>query len=130
MLESKLWHSKTETKNVNVAKMVEFIKTCDEFPRRFNFGNLFNSIMLPPLYWRKNRSSENAVREEWVSFSLGGGGGNDKKTLGRVLLEGMSKNEQIQFFDSQIYLFASNLNMVEYTGLGKNPRKILERQTP
>ena len=59
-----------------------------------------------------------------------GGGGNDKKTLGRVLLEGMSKNEQIQFFDSQIYLFASNLNMVEYTGLGKNPRKILERQTP
>ena len=60
----------------------------------------------------------------------GRGGGNDKKTLGRVLLEGMSKNEQIQFFDSRIYLFASNLNMVEYTGLGKNPRKILERQTP
>ena len=52
------------------------------------------------------------------------------KTLGRGLLGGMSKNEQIQFFDSQIYLFASNLNMVEYTGLGKNSRKILERQTP
>ena len=52
------------------------------------------------------------------------------KTLGRGLLGGMSKNEQIQFFDSRIYLFASNLNMVEYTGLGKNSRKILERQTP
>ena len=124
MRESKLWHNKTETKNVNVAKMVEFIKTCDEFPRRFNFGNLFNSVMLPPLCWRKNRSSENALREEWVSFSLGGGGVMIK-TLGRVLL-----GEKIQFFDLQIYLFASNLNMVEYTGLGKNPRKILERQTP
>ena len=39
MLESKLWHNKTETKNVNVAKMVEFMKTYDEFPRRFNFGD-------------------------------------------------------------------------------------------
>ena len=128
MLESKLWHNKTETKNVNVAKMVEFTKTCDEFPRRFNFGNLFNSIMLPPLCWRKNRSSENAVWEEWVSFSLGGQGVMIK-TLGRGLLGGMSKNEQMQFFDSQIYLFASDLNMVEDTGLGKNSRKILERQT-
>ena len=96
MLESKLWHNKTETKNVNVAKMVEFIKTCDEFLRRFNFGNLFNSIMLPSLCWRKNRSSQNAVREEWVSFSLGGG--IMIKTLGRVLLGGMSKNEQISIF--------------------------------
>ena len=127
MLESKLWHNKTETKNVNVAKMVEFIKTYDEFPRRFNFGDLFNSIMQPPLCWRKNRSSENAVWEEWVSFSLGRGRGVMIKTLGRGLLGGMSKNEQIQFFDSQIYLFASNLNMVEYAGLGKNSRKILER---
>ena len=53
------------------------------------------------------------------------GGGVMIKTLGRVLL-----GEKIQFFDLQIYLFASNLNMVEYTGLGKNSRKILERQTP
>ena len=29
MLESKLWHNKSETKNVKVAKMVEFIKTCE-----------------------------------------------------------------------------------------------------
>ena len=29
MLEAKLWHNKTEIKNVNVAKMVKFVKTCD-----------------------------------------------------------------------------------------------------
>ena len=62
--------------------------------------------------------------------SAWGGRGVMIKTLGRGLLGGMSKNEQMQFFDSQIYLFASDLNMVEYTGLGKNSRKILERQTP
>ena len=56
------------------------------------------------------------------------------KTWRRVLLGGMIKNEQIQFFDSQMY--CSNVNtitlklsttMVEYPGLGKNSRKILER---
>ena len=46
MLKAKLLHSKTETKNVNVAKMVKFIKTCGQYPRRFNF---FNSIILPAL---------------------------------------------------------------------------------
>ena len=30
MLESKLWHNKTETKNVKFAKMVKFIKTCEQ----------------------------------------------------------------------------------------------------
>ena len=80
MLEAKLWHNKTETKNVKVAKMAEFIKTCDQYPRRFNFGNFFNSIILLPspkphpllILLGKNRSLENAVREEWViSFCLG-----------------------------------------------------------
>ena len=33
MLEAKLWHNKTETKNVNVAKMVKFVKTCDQYFR-------------------------------------------------------------------------------------------------
>ena len=41
MLESKLRYSKTESRNVEVAKMVEFIKTCDQYPRKFNF-DLFN----------------------------------------------------------------------------------------
>ena len=54
---------------------------------KFNFGNFFNSIifhqthphslpltLVPPLFcWGKNRSSENAVWEEWViSFCLVG----------------------------------------------------------
>ena len=47
MLEAKSWHNKTETNNVKVVKAVEFIKTCDQYPRRFNFGNFFNSITLP-----------------------------------------------------------------------------------
>ena len=34
------------------------------------------------------------------------------RTWGRVLLEGMSKNEKVQFFDSQIYLFVNNLNTI------------------
>ena len=60
--------------------VVEFIKTCDQYPRRFNFGNFFNSILVGlilvpprPFCWGKNRSSGNAAREEWViSFCLGG----------------------------------------------------------
>ena len=48
MLEAKLWYNKAEMKNVKVAKMVEFIKTCDQYPRRFNFGIFFNYIMPPP----------------------------------------------------------------------------------
>ena len=76
MLEAKLWHNKTETKNVKVAKMVEFIS--DQYPRRFDFDNFFNSIILPPsFYWGKIRSSEKVVWEEWVfSFFLGGNGKN------------------------------------------------------
>ena len=35
MLEAKLWHIKTETKNVKVAKI------CDQYPRGFNFGDFF-----------------------------------------------------------------------------------------
>ena len=34
MLESKLCNNKTEAKNVKVAKTVEFIKTCDQCPRK------------------------------------------------------------------------------------------------
>ena len=33
MIESKLWHNKTEIKNVKVAKMVEFIKTCEKLKK-------------------------------------------------------------------------------------------------
>ena len=78
MLEAKLWHNKTEINNVKVAKMVEFIKIGEQYPRRFNFDKFFSSIILssPTFCWGKNRSSENAVQEEWViSFCLRG---NDK----------------------------------------------------
>ena len=74
MLEAKLWHNKTETKYVKVREKVKFFKTFDQYPRRFNFGNFFNSIIPPPFCWGNNRSSENAAQEEWVvSFCLGWG---------------------------------------------------------
>ena len=47
MLEFNLWHNKTETKNVKVAKVVEFIKTCNQYPRRFTFGHFFSFVILP-----------------------------------------------------------------------------------
>ena len=34
MLESELWHNKTGTSNVKVAKMMEFIKTYDQYPSK------------------------------------------------------------------------------------------------
>ena len=93
MLEVKLWHNKKETKNVKVPIMVEFIETCDQYSRRFNFGNFFNAIILPSFLLAKNRSSENGrrngrnewVREEWIiSFCLGG----HDKNLGESLAWG------------------------------------------
>ena len=74
MLESKLWHNKIETKNVKVAKMVEYIKTYNQYLRKFNFCLFFNCIILPstPLCWVKNRFSKNPVQGKWViSFCLG-----------------------------------------------------------
>ena len=83
MLEAKLWHNKTETNNVKVATLVEFIKTFDQYTSTFNFGNFFNFIILPAFCWGKNRSSENAVQEEWVvSFCLRVGGRGNHKNLG------------------------------------------------
>ena len=34
--------TKKKTKNVKVTKVVEFIKTCDHYPRKFNFGHFFH----------------------------------------------------------------------------------------
>ena len=52
MLESKLWHSKTVTKNVAGAKMVKFTKSCDQYHRKFNFFHFFSFVIvsspLPP----------------------------------------------------------------------------------
>ena len=70
---------KKKKMNAKVAKMMEFIKTYGEYTCRFNFGIFFfkSIILLSPFLLEKNRSSENAVQQEWViSFCLGD---NDKK---------------------------------------------------
>ena len=46
MIQSKLCHSKTETQNVNGAKMVGIIKTCNQYPHKFNNGHIFSSLIV------------------------------------------------------------------------------------
>ena len=84
-----------QTKNVKVAKMVEFIKTN-------TLVNFFNSILLSSLF---------LLRKEYLQKTLFGRNaqfpsawGLIIKTWESVLLGGRSKNEQIQFFDSKMYL--------------------------
>ena len=95
MLEAKLWYNKTETKN-------------ERLQRWSNLSNTLVVLILvifsapyPFSHWGKNRLSENAVWEEWEILSYLWG--NDKN-MGESFARGMSKNEQILLFDSQMYL--------------------------
>ena len=79
----------------NVAKMMELIKTCDQYPREFDFGYFFSSTILPFFCsFFKKRWGEvgNFLLPGVVMIRI----------WGIVLLEDMSKNEQIQFFFIQI----------------------------
>ena len=88
---SKLWRNKTEIRNVKSAQIVEFIKTCDQYPHKFNLV-IFSSMILPLSAGGKIDFQKNAVLVKWVIFfsleeyfaERGGGG--------------MSTNEKIQFF--------------------------------
>ena len=48
MFAAKLWQNKTESKNVKVAKIVEFIETYDHYPRRFIFETFSTHNHHPP----------------------------------------------------------------------------------
>ena len=114
MLEAKLWHNKTEIKTVKVSKMVGFIRTCDQYPHKINFDNFFNSMILilpqrptpssspPPLSAREKIDLQKLLFGRNGNFPSAWGGGVMIITWGRVLLWGISKNEQIEFFDSQM----------------------------
>ena len=66
-----------------------------------NFGIFFNSIILSTFSSQEKISSKTLFgRNEQFPSAWG----IVIKTCGRVLLGGMSKNEQTQFFDSQMYL--------------------------
>ena len=103
MLEAKFWHNKTEIKSVKLAKMVEFIKTYDQYPPRFNFGNFFNSIiiLLSLLSAREKIDLHKMLSASYGKFRSSSG--EMIKTWMRVLLGGMSKKDQIQIFNSQMY---------------------------
>ena len=74
MLRSKLWYNKTETKNIKVAKMVEFILTSDQYPRKINFSQSFSSIILLLFLLGKTDFHKMLLGLKWV-FCLGA---NDK----------------------------------------------------
>ena len=46
MLESKLWLSKTVTKNVKGTKVMVFIETCDQYRYKFDFGHFFSCLIV------------------------------------------------------------------------------------
>ena len=98
-----------KNKNVQVAKIVKFIKTCDQYPLRFHFVNFFICKFSNFFNcWGKNRSSENAAWEEWViSFCLGD---NDKNLGGEFCLGVWVKTNRFNFLNHNV--FASNLNTI------------------
>ena len=65
MLEAKVLHKKTYTKNVKVAKMMEFIKTCGRYLCQFCYFFFQLHHPLPPFSSGKN-ILKNAVFEEWA----------------------------------------------------------------
>ena len=72
MLELKLWHNKTETKNVTVTKMMEFIKAYDQYACKFDFGHFFSSITLPP-FFSEGKTDFQKILQGGNSFLLPGG---------------------------------------------------------
>ena len=79
------------------------------------FGNFFNCIIRShPLSAQEKVSSENFIGRNAQFPSVWG---IVIKTWRRILLEGMSKIEQIQFFDSPMYLFETiNLKLFDNHG--------------
>ena len=85
---SKLWRNKTEIRNVKSAQIVEFIKTYDQYPHKFNLVIFSCMILLLSAGWKID-FQKNAVLVKWVIFfSLeeyfaerggGGGGGYEHK---------------------------------------------------
>lgn len=65
------------TMNVERAKMMGFIKTCDQYRNKFNFDHFFSSvkILFPfSLFHWENVFSSNAAWRKWIfSLCLGGG---------------------------------------------------------
>ena len=86
--------------------MVEYIKTCDQYPYNFNFDHFFSSIILPPFCWGKYRFPENAVPVKWVtSYSL---------------VESFAWENEQKWKDSIFWLAnvcCSNLKFVTFPGL-------------
>ena len=65
-----------------------------------NFGNFFNSLILSPPFF----SSEKNIFRNRCSGGMGNSSLSGDNDGGEFCLGDMSKNEQIQFFDFQMYL--------------------------
>ena len=101
---------------------MKFIKTCDQYPCKFNFGHFFSSTILLPFCWEKIQKT---LLRDMVNFLLPGV--VMIRTWGRFLLRYISKNEKIQLFDSQMHfpviltpwIWNFSATMVWNTGLKK-----------
>ena len=98
MRESRLWYNKTETKNAKVAKMVEFIKTCDQYRRKFNFHHFFSSIISPVSARGKYKKHCSGKMSNFLDPGV-----VMTKNGGIILLGDMSKVKEIQFFLTQMH---------------------------
>ena len=88
--------TKQKPKMQRFQKWWNFIKTSHQYPRKFNLGHFFSSIILPLFCRGRKRCSE-----EMGNFLLPGV--IMIRTWERVLLGGMNKHEQIQFVDVHMY---------------------------
>ena len=86
MLESDLWYRKTVNKNVKGAKMMGFLKACDQYPHKLYCGHLFSSLRV------------------FSFFSIFFLFCDDDKNLGESFTWGaLVKMTIFSFFDSQIH---------------------------
>ena len=117
----------SENQDRKCCKIGRIYQTCDQCPSKFNFGHFFSSIILPRSA-KEKQIFKNCCSGKMGNFLL------LWLAMIRVLLRGMSKNEQIQFFVSQMFFpviltsWIWNLSaaMVGYTGLRKNSRNSRE----
>ena len=93
MLECKLWNSKAVTKTVKGAKVMGFIKTCDQYHHKCNFGPGFSSfiVSLPPFCCRE------------IDFRKMLPGVDDNSLEERFARETCVKMNRYNFFNSKMH---------------------------
>ena len=77
--------------------MVEYVKTCNQYLCKLNFGYIFSSIVVSLF------AGETLIFEKLCLGEFPSTWRSDDKNLEKSFAWDVSKNEQIQFFDLQMY---------------------------